>query len=259
MKRDLPVESDGQVAVYAWPDGYPIVYQAIANNPYHRDEVFLCPKCAQNQEDKRNKPVCPDCGSPLEDQDGKPVANLDQVEPTLFGLVCSNKACEWEGGKDDIAEYDVLSAFTHDEGAPIDCEMCSESIESSYGDPEEEKLYDRLRDVLCLTGVFDRDQDEVKTAQEFLGTLSALHRDQRSIMDHAKEPAIYQGYYKHWTLTEALEKHVIGHLGATVPGFWDRASNGASDEWEQDITFASVSLALQAIAAQAQTKGKDQE
>ena len=69
MKRDLPIDSDGRLTVYAFPGGYPVVYQAVSNNPYHRDEVSLCPKCAQEMEDKRNKPVCPDCGSALTDQD----------------------------------------------------------------------------------------------------------------------------------------------------------------------------------------------
>lgn len=70
----LPRDSDGTLAAFAWPGGYPIVYWT------HNCDAVLCAACAEGADDIENADtymegpalVCDDCGKILESAYGDP-------------------------------------------------------------------------------------------------------------------------------------------------------------------------------------------
>jgi hypothetical protein len=176
------------------------------------------------------------------------ITDLDLVG--VFDVLhCNNQECvNSEDGirKDDIAEFDVLAAFTHDEGPAIECDACSESVESAYGDPEEEKLYEQVREVLRA----DQDATTALLAGLPIDVPLGYPSDQEeTVFVYKTQPSPYSAPDRFaYHVTDEGLKHIIGTIGVMVPEFWDRATNCANEDWENDITFETVSTALKTMA-----------
>ena len=102
-REGLPRMSNGQLAAYAWPGGYPLTYLDAWNE-------VLCPDCAiqseRNYATEMLDAMCQWCLDP-----------------------------EWDCGTPDT-RFLPQAYGVHWEGPPEYCHDCGAEIESAYGEPE---------------------------------------------------------------------------------------------------------------------------